>query len=104
MLGDDAPTRLRTMNIDTGEIGIDVSQSASAQTGDHETLARGFLVVTDTGRIVVEDLDGRVRAIDPVTRTGSPVTLPHRGLQACLPRGDRELVCEDHGTVRVAEF
>jgi hypothetical protein len=103
-LGDNAPTRLRTMNIDTGEVGIDVSQAADAQTGERGILVRGFVVVTDTGRVVVEDFDGRVRAIDPATKTGSPVTLPHPGLETCLPRGDRELVCEDHGSVRVAKF
>ncbi len=99
---DDGPTRLRTMNLDTGEVGIDVSEpNAGDRGGDHTALARGTVVVTDTGRIVIENLDNDAREIDPVTKARTPVTLPHAGLHRCTARGDRELVCEDRGSVAV---
>jgi hypothetical protein len=101
--GDDAPARLRTMNVETGEIGIDISATGD---GDIASLASGTLVVTDGGRLVAESTMGDVaRTVDPQTKEVSRVTLPHAGnLYRCLARGDRELVCEDDGSVSVVKF
>src|SRR5262249_47009214 len=96
---DEAPMRLRTMNVETGEIGIDLT---AANTSDLDTVTRGSLIVRDGRRRIPLDIDGNARAIDPVSKVITPVTLPSGG--ACIARTDRELVCEDHGSVSVVKL
>jgi hypothetical protein len=84
-------TWVRTMNLDSGEIGVDVATNPSDD-----------ILVTDTGRLVIDTLTD-VRQIDPTTKVAAPV-VPPPDLHACTSRGDRTLVCERNGFVTTVEL
>jgi hypothetical protein len=80
---------VRSMNVATGAQGLDVA------------IDGGNIAVSDTGRVWIE-ADDDAFEFDPDTHAQRKIGLAD--LQRCLPRGDRELVCEDHGAVTVTAF
>ena len=79
---------VRTLNVATGAAGIDVPFDGPSE-----------LLVTDTGRAFAQTADATYEL------TPAPHTLDTAvDLSSCLPRGERELVCEDHGSVTVVKI